>query len=434
MSCISSRFRCIGTRYSLSRHTRYFTIATPCRQTQEILPEERLKELVAELEKPLKIEDNTTVLLEAIESLQPKSKILSDKEYEKLCNRLNKSYNRKQLAEYLASKEMYEAVKSKSTKKSMVGFILQNTWSIKTVGQLRDEKRRRVTQQFPATRQELFFIIGDNGNTIRNIETKNEVNITIDVLKNQYLVEGQPLAVEKAKKDIFSHLNIIEGHIQVPKEMIENEHFRSEISRVLTDVSKVSGSYILLNDDKSIEIGQNNVALDQYKSISQFINDSFKRYSDRIFVRYYSEETYKTLTYSDVDRISSYLAHQWSNIIDQNQIVSFLCDHGVDYLVMLVAILKLGAPFFAISSRNSEAAVISLMEKTGSRLLLVSSKYKNLAATVHNQLKQAQVHVFMPLNLTATLNKSMSMNDHDLFNHKCYSNDDKTRTVFILHR
>ncbi|CAO3703734.1 unnamed protein product [Rhizopus stolonifer] len=188
-----------------------------------------------------------------------------------------------------------------------------------------------------------------------------------------------------------------------------------------------------MNISKPITIEKDDTALDQYTSISQFINDGFKRYSDRIFVRYCSEETYKTLTYSDVDRISSYLAYRWSDTIDRTQVVSFLCDHGVDYLIMLMAILKLGAPFFAISPRNSEAAVISLMEKTGSRLLLVSSKYKNLAATVYNQLNQGQVHVFMPLDLVATLNESMDMNDHDLFNHKCSSNDDKTRIVFILH-
>ncbi|CAO3678740.1 unnamed protein product [Rhizopus stolonifer] len=324
MSCISSRFRCIGTRYSLTRHTRYFTTVTPCRQTQEILPEERLKELVAELEKPLKTEDNTTVLLEAIESLQPKSKILPDKEYEKLYNRLDKSYNRKQLAEYLASKEMYEAVKSKSTKKSMIGFILQNTWSIKTVGQLRDEKRRRVTQQFPATRQELFFIIGDNGNTIRNIETKNEVNITIDVSKNQYLVEGQPLAVEKAKKDIFSHLNIIEGHIQVPKEMIENEHFRSEISRVLTDVSKVSGSYILLNADKFVFSSLSQASMDNAKRLLSLTLTDLKMtnqrpldQADRTVVQNGSE--FSLIPFHDTHAMSVYNRQfGWSRLLGKN--------------------------------------------------------------------------------------------------------------------
>ncbi|KAG1307407.1 hypothetical protein G6F64_006835 [Rhizopus arrhizus] len=247
MSCLSTRFRYISTRFIVQKSKRYLSTSAYC-QSQEILPDERLKVLVAELEKPLKTEDNTTVLLAAIESLRPKTSVLPDKEYDKLYTRLSKSYNRQQLAEYLASKEMYK----KGTKKSIIASILQNTWGIKTVEQVKEEKRKRVMRQFPATRQELFFIIGDNGNTIRKIEEKNDVNITIDVSQSRYLVEGQPTAVEKTKKDIKSHLTIVENEVQVPQEAIENEHYRSGISHLLTDISKVSGSYISLNGDKFV--------------------------------------------------------------------------------------------------------------------------------------------------------------------------------------
>ncbi|KAG1455947.1 hypothetical protein G6F46_005253 [Rhizopus delemar] len=261
MSCLSTRFRYISARFIVQKSKRHLSTSVYC-QSQEILPDERLKVLVAELEKPLKTEDNTTVLLAAIESLRPKTSVLPDREYDKLYTRLSKSYNRQQLAEYLASKEMYK----KGTKKSIIASILQNIWGIKTVEQVKEEKRKRVMRQFPATRQELFFIIGDNGNTIRKIEEKNNVNITIDVSQSRYLVEGQPTAVEKTKKDIKSHLTIVENEVQVPQETIENEHYRSGISHLLTDISKVSGSYISLNGDKFV-----------FSSLSQETMDNAKR-------------------------------------------------------------------------------------------------------------------------------------------------------------
>ncbi|KAI9279377.1 hypothetical protein BY458DRAFT_584877 [Sporodiniella umbellata] len=266
MSFAYYQLRCLGTRCVSANFTRQFTTTTAYRQSQT-LSDERFQTLLETLDKRLKVEDNTLVLLETIESFRPKKKVLLDKDYEKLYNLLDKSYNRKQLAEYLESKQIQSALKSKTTKKNMLTAILQNTWNIRTQTQLIEEKRRRVTEHFPATRQELFFVIGDNGDMLRKIEKKNDVNITIDVSKYEYLMEGQPAAVQKAKIDIASYLNISEGHTQVPKEVLENKDLQSEVIRLLTDVSKVSGSYISLNEDKFIFSSLSESAMDNAKRL-----------------------------------------------------------------------------------------------------------------------------------------------------------------------
>ena len=250
--------KCLSNRIVIRQHRRCFSISS-CRQTQEILSDERLKELVAELQKPLNPEDNSTVVLATMESLRPRQKVITTNEYQKLYTLLNKSYNKHQLAEYLASKQMY---KKNSTKRSMLTTILQNTWGIKTREQVREERKKRIIEQFPASRQELFFIIGDNGSTIRKIEEANKVNVTIDVTQSRDLIEGPPSAVENAKRDIQGHLKLVEGQVQVPIETLEDSRFRSEISRVLAGISKVSGSYISLDNDK----------VDQSKSIELSID------------------------------------------------------------------------------------------------------------------------------------------------------------------
>ncbi|KAG1078618.1 hypothetical protein G6F42_024180 [Rhizopus arrhizus] len=96
----------------------------------------------------------------------------------------------------------------------------------------------------------MFFIIGSNGDTIRNIEENYQVLVTIDVDKKEYTVEGPSKAVAQAKKEILAHLNIIQEEMDVPKGIKESTQLKNEVNESLVDVSKLAGSFITLEGDK----------------------------------------------------------------------------------------------------------------------------------------------------------------------------------------
>lgn len=245
----------------LRQQTRCLSIVKPCldqsnKPRQELLSDERLQQIVAELEEPLhrkavSIGDTHNVLLESIETFRPKYDVLWVSKMEKLRTQLHNSFTVKQLGEFLAAHHLQ---RKGLKKQQLISTIIDKHWGIKTDEQVREEelqkKLNRIKESFPASRQELFFIIGDNGNTIRTIEQKNEVNITIDVSEGIYIVEGLPEAVGAAKKEILSHLTILEETVDLPPKVIQDQRLLHEIEAALADVSKVAGSYINLKDDK----------------------------------------------------------------------------------------------------------------------------------------------------------------------------------------
>lgn len=217
---------------------------------------QRIEDIIAEFEKPLVESDPTgvdprTTLLESVEKFKPRREIITKKNMERLRTQLNNAYTVDQLATIVvAHKLMRKGLK----KAQLVNSIIEKHWGIKTSEQIKEEEIKRqldiVKQSFPASRQELFFIIGDNGNTIRNIEQENQVKVTIDVHSNEYIVEGPSAAVVKAKREILTHLNIRQDTMDIPTSVVENKDLKAEVSNSLVDISKVAGTFITLKDNK----------------------------------------------------------------------------------------------------------------------------------------------------------------------------------------
>lgn len=219
---------------------------------------QRIEDIIAEFEKPLVKSDPTdtdprATLLRSVEVFKPRSMVISQKNMDKLHTHLHNAYTVDQLATIVTAYKL----KRKGLKKGqLISSIIEKHWGIKTTQQLKEEEKKRqldiVKKTFPASRQELFFIIGDNGNTIRNIEQENQVKITIDVQSDQYIVEGPSVAVAKAKGEILTHLDIKEDTIDIPKTVVENSNLKTEILNSLADISKVAGTFITMDDNKVI--------------------------------------------------------------------------------------------------------------------------------------------------------------------------------------
>ena len=129
-------------------------------------------------------------------------------------------------------------------------------WGVKTVDQIKAEeklkKQNRVVHSFTASREELFFIIGDNGVTMRGIEQESGVNITINVANHQCIIDGPSKSVDKAKAAIGAYLDISREHVDLPriKDNVTYNDITVASNRLLADISAASGAYVALQDEK----------------------------------------------------------------------------------------------------------------------------------------------------------------------------------------
>ncbi|KAI9489192.1 hypothetical protein BDB00DRAFT_771221 [Zychaea mexicana] len=87
----------------------------------------------------------------------------------------------------------------------------------------------------------------------------------------------------------------------------------------------------------------------------------------------------ETLTFSQVDKISTYLAHEWAPQLVNVSCVGYIFDDPVWSLLTILAILKLRRTVFPISTRNSESAITHLLTKTQTKYLITTEKYAQIA-------------------------------------------------------
>jgi long-subunit acyl-CoA synthetase (AMP-forming) len=174
-------------------------------------------------------------------------------------------------------------------------------------------------------------------------------------------------------------------------------------------------------------------AIYYYKSFVNFINIQSKTYADRVFVRYYSNNTFKTLTYSEVDRITTNLACEWAEKKSGFEVVSYINDHNVDYMITMFALMKLRIIFLAISPRNSEPAIINLLEKTQSKVIFATPKYESIAQSAAAKIDGAKLTVIQPLDIEAMLNQPLNPRYKETLDFN-FTEKDIDQPALIIHR
>ncbi|CEP10638.1 hypothetical protein [Parasitella parasitica] len=242
-----------------SRQQCYFSTTRACRTKEntkeELLPDQRLQAIVSELEKSSNILQNKDVLLESIEMFRPNQNVISTEKMDRLYELFEKSFSVRQLSDYSA---VHKLPKHRRKKVQLIDGIVKKHWGIQSTEEVDAARQQRameirrdtVKETFPATFQQLFFIIGNNGDTVRNIEENFQVFITIDVDNQEYTVEGPSKAVAKAKEEILTHLNILEEEVDVPEKIMKDVQLRNDVNESLVDMSKLTASFITMEDDK----------------------------------------------------------------------------------------------------------------------------------------------------------------------------------------
>ena len=168
-----------------------------------------------------------------------------------------------------------------------------------------------------------------------------------------------------------------------------------------------------------------------YKTFTNFMNHQASLHRNRVFASYCSRGTYKSLTYAQVDHLAINLACKWADLCQGVETVSVLADHNVGYVIILLAILKLRVKMMAVSPRNSEAAVINLLEKTGSKLLLAYSKFSDIASSSAAKVEGVK---FVPIDLDidSLIQEPLNPDCETILNTN-FSDDDIEKCAMIYH-
>lgn len=179
---------------------------------------------------------------------------------------------------------------------------------------------------------------------------------------------------------------------------------------------------------------------EDYYTFINLLNCIVSQCKDNVFTRYQTSTscTFSSLTYEEFDRITTNLACQWqlSFLKDTppDTPVALLADHSVDYVISVIAIMKLKRVVLAIAPRNSHAAIRHLVVNAGAKSLITSKKYEEKAqVSMKEDRSMVRCHSFGVFDIPAMAQEPLHA-DVDSLIDKHFDPEDKEKTAIIIHR
>lgn len=232
---------------------RHFHSSRLVRENEPDRADRLFKHLISEQHEP-----PASDFIQSIEAIRPKSKkqhVLTNERYDSLVKQLNEGFTVPQLREYLQTQ--HHRVSKQHRKQQIIDMIIRHVWGFESREMVRQQaiKKKMDSRQrhCKTNRQELFFIIGEDGDTLRAIEEKHNVQITVLADMNQYMIEGYSRSVDAARMEIKEYLSsIVNDHINMPplKEGVVIEDVLNAIKPFLPYISKETKAFITIQEDK----------------------------------------------------------------------------------------------------------------------------------------------------------------------------------------
>jgi long-subunit acyl-CoA synthetase (AMP-forming) len=173
--------------------------------------------------------------------------------------------------------------------------------------------------------------------------------------------------------------------------------------------------------------------IEHHKAFINYISALAKLHSDRVMARYCFNGEFKPLTYAEVDRISTNLACTWASNLQEVEVVSFISEHSISFMITMLALLKLRVTMFAVSPRSSEAAIVHMLEKTQSKLLISNVKYESISKSAAAQIDGVKVITVQPLDIETLLQEPLHAGFETILDFN-FTKDDIEKTAIIIHR
>lgn len=188
-----------------------------------------------------------------------------------------------------------------------------------------------------------------------------------------------------------------------------------------------------LNAPERVSFTNGQYVSDHFKSFTNYVSQQSQLYADTIFARYYFNESFKTVTYSEVERIATNLACKWPQDVKDTKVVAYLSDHNADGLIVMLALMKLQVIMLAVSSRNSHAADVNLLKETKSKLLIASAKYQTIAEAIAIDVPGVNVILLDSFDIETLKKEQLHDRHQDILNYN-FNDSDITHDALIIHR
>ncbi|KAI8077662.1 hypothetical protein BDF21DRAFT_421614 [Thamnidium elegans] len=177
--------------------------------------------------------------------------------------------------------------------------------------------------------------------------------------------------------------------------------------------------------------------LKKYYCLINLFQIQANKFRDNIYFRYEvpsmkGELEVKTLTYGQVDLITTNLACELYTKLGKEPIVSVLEDHSVYYPILLYALYKLRVPVQMISIRNTPTTVCSLLNEAGSQCLVYGSSYLQVKETISKEIVGVRCFPVPKLNLEELSNSPLNSKWDQILNQN-FTEEDIEKTVAIIH-
>ena len=128
----------------------------------------------------------------------------------------------------------------------------------------------------------------------------------------------------------------------------------------------------------------------RFSSIIDMLEKQAESLSNQVCLLYPNQtnpKIYATLTYKQLNEVTNHIAekcfsHINSNSSGKKMVICCLANSNVNYLLSIIALLKLEVIVFSLSIRNSEAALIHLLEKSNASYLFYDEQYSSIATKI----------------------------------------------------
>ncbi|CAG8701751.1 20999_t:CDS:1, partial [Cetraspora pellucida] len=117
---------------------------------------------------------------------------------------------------------------------------------------------------------------------------------------------------------------------------------------------------------------------------------------------------YDEINFQDLDIIINKHANYWNKQLanenlDGNNVIGYLSQSGPEYLFNVIALWKLGFQILFLSPRNSESALIHLLQEVKSNILIYDPQLSKISEIVQNKINSQHLQSFKIFQLPKNL-------------------------------
>ncbi|KAI8099512.1 uncharacterized protein BX664DRAFT_321460 [Halteromyces radiatus] len=221
---------------------------------------------------------NTDLLLNSMEGHRPTKQVISESAFAKLEQMIHVAYTVPQLKLYLKS----NGVTPSHRKSNLIKQIMVDYWKLTTPERKRakelSQRKNNSRDQFQLQQDEMFFILQDNGNMIRDIEQQYKVRVRIGVTDLMCTLEGQKSQLPAALVAIREAITLERQRVRLVDDRstanLTTDTLAMVPQRVLDDLSKTSGAYISLDNNQISLAAPTKTSLsDAKRKLAVFLTD-----------------------------------------------------------------------------------------------------------------------------------------------------------------